>query len=320
MRIVRSIDEAPCPPREGRHLSIGIFDGVHLGHRAIIGTLLRGAAREGAEAAVLTFDPHPRSYLGARAVRILTPLAEKCAILGSLGVDLMIIQPFDAAFAARKGEEFVEDVIVKRLGIERLVVGYDFRLGKGREGGRRLLTDLGGRHRFETEFIEPYEWNGRAVKSTWVRDEIERGNVATAAELLDRCYSLPGTVRPGAGRGRSLGAATANVEVDGSGRLWPAFGVYAVFVERKEGVFPGVANVGVRPTFENDASPSIEAHLFDVDESLEGETVRVHFVERIRDEKRFESAARLARRIKLDVARGMEILSGKERKNLFTSG
>lgn len=317
MEIHRTVDTVPSGSRK-LYVSIGMFDGVHQGHREIFRTLIDRAREDNAKSAVITFDPHPRLFLNPQSPpRILSSLNEKSAILESLGVEMVIVLPFDRKLASVEGEDFVREILVGRLHVRQIIVGYDFRLGRGRKGGRELLTELGGRYAFESEFIEPLQWEEKPVKSTWIRDEIEQGRVERAAELLDRFYSLSGTVRTGEGRGRSLGAATANLGVSDPARLWPADGVYAVMVERDEGIFPAVANVGEKPTFAG-KNRTIEAHLLDFRGELVGEEITVHFISRIRDEKRFESPEMLGSQIIRDIGTAREILGKPLKKKLFT--
>ncbi len=300
-------------------VSIGIFDGVHRGHREILGHLLRQAGKNRGRTAVITFDPHPRSFLQPdHPPRILTSLEEKSAILESLGIDLLIVLSFNEELAAVEGEQFVQSVLVDRLHTKKIIVGYDFRLGRGREGGSELLFEMGRRLGFEATFIDPVEHEGKPVKSTWIRDEIEGGDVGRAADLLDRYYSISGRVETGSGRGRSLGAATANLSVPDRTRLWPGDGVYAVYVELEEKTYPAVANVGVKPTF-NGKERSMEAHLLDFEGELVDRKMTVHFVRRLRNEKKFDSADSLSRQIAKDVRAARELLEGQPVKYLFTA-
>lgn len=316
MEIHRSVDTVHAGSA-GLFVSIGAFDGVHRGHREIFRKLLDEARRAGVGSAVITFDPHPRVYLTPNSPpRILTSLDEKKAIFESLGIDHLIVLTFDGALASVEGEDFVREYLVKELRVKRIVVGYDFRLGRGRKGGAELLEEMGGRHGFETEFIGPLKWEGRPIKSTWIRDEIEAGRVGRAADLLDRFYSLSGTVERGDGRGRSLGAATANLSIDPT-RLWPADGVYAVMVGRGGAVFPAVANVGRKPTF-GGKGRTLEAHILEFEGDLVGSAMTVHFVERLRDERKFENAAALARQIVRDIETAAAVLAKPLEKKLFT--
>ncbi|MBN1826724.1 MAG: bifunctional riboflavin kinase/FAD synthetase [Candidatus Eisenbacteria bacterium] len=313
MKVWRSIEDV-----EGAvdrvAVAVGVFDGIHMGHRAIVARAVEHARERKGIAVVLTFDPHPRCVLrGCRPPRILTTLDEKLGILAHLGVDGVLVLPFDHRLASLTAEEFVRTAFTGPLHAEWVVVGYDFRLGRGREGDGKTLRELGRRHGFDTELIEASLWEGRPVKSTWIRDEIEIGSVARAAELLRRYHSLSGVVESGEGRGRGLGWPTANLRVLEEGKLWPALGVYAGLVEIEEGLLPAAVNVGVRPTFGEGAEPNVEAHIIGAERDLRGRAAKVHFLARIRGERTFPSARDLADQIGRDARMAKErIRAGKE--------
>lgn len=318
MKVIRSLSEVPRPaPRITA--AIGSFDGVHAGHREIMTRVVREARRSGGAAAVFTFDPHPRAVLQApRSPRILTPLDEKIGILASLGIELTVVLRFDRAFASMPAEEFVRVWLLDRFRPGLLVVGYDFRLGRGREGNGAMLKTFGEGHGFAVDVVDPYLIDGRPVKSTWIRDEIEAGEVRTAARLLRRFHAIAGTVVPGDSRGKGLGFPTANLSIEEEGKLWPGDGVYAVFAEVGESLIEGAANLGVRPTFGPGGARRLEVHLFGFEGDLEGARLRVHFVEKVRGETRFRSPEDLVRRIRADCDRAAEILAAADRKFLFT--
>ena len=318
MKVWRSIEEA-AGAGDRSVVAVGVFDGIHIGHRAIISRAVEHARKREGASVVLTFDPHPRCVLSeCRTPRILTSLDEKLGILARLGLDAVLVLPFDRELASLSAEEFVRIALADALRADRVVVGYDFRLGRGREGDGEALRELGRRHGFETDLVEASRVDGKPVKSTWIRDEIERGEVGQAAELLRRYHSLCGVIESGEGRGRTLGWPTANVSALEEGKLKPALGVYAGLAEIGGDLHPAAVNVGVRPTFSEGAEPSVEAHLIGVEGNFRGRRTVVHFLSRIRDERAFSSARELAERIGEDVRRAMEKVRGAEKNFIFT--
>ncbi len=317
MKIIRSLEDLH-PDSRRASVAIGVFDGVHIGHREILRRLASHAARTEAETVLFTFDPHPRTVLHPdHPPRILTTLPERCAIFERLGVEKVVILPFNRQLAATGAEEFVRETLIGRVRMSTLVVGYDFRLGREREGNGGLLQQMAQATPFRLDLVPPFLVDGRPVKSTWIRDEVEKGDVSAAARLLERYHSLAGVVVAGDGRGRTLGYPTANLVVTEEGKLWPRRGVYAAFAERGEGLCPSVVNIGVRPTFEKGGDPAamVEAHLIRFTGNLSGEKMRLYFVERIREERTFPSAEALAEQIGKDRDRAVQVLSTAERKN-----
>jgi len=318
MKVWRSIEEA-AGGAERSAVAIGVFDGIHIGHRAIIARAVNHARERGGASVVLTFDPHPRCVLSeCRTPRILTSLDEKLGILARLGLDATLVLPFDENLASLSAEEFVRIALADTLRAEKVVVGYDFRLGRGREGDGNSLRELGRRHDFETDLVEASREEGKPVKSTWIRDEIERGEVARAAKLLRRYHSLCGGIEQGEGRGRTLGWPTVNVRSLEEGKLRPALGVYAGLAEIDGRLHPAAVNVGVRPTFAADGEPSVEAHLIGVKGDFRGRRAVVHFIARIREERSFTSARELAERIAEDVRLAREKISRADENFVFT--
>ncbi|MBM3319337.1 MAG: riboflavin biosynthesis protein RibF [Candidatus Eisenbacteria bacterium] len=318
MRVIRSVSELGGPPPRAA-AAIGVFDGVHAGHREIFERTMRAASSLSATSAVFTFDPHPRAVLpDARSPRILTTLDEKLHILERLGIELTVVIPFDRAFASMSAEEFVDSWLVSRLDLRRVVIGYDFRLGRDRAANGAALGALGEARGFEVDRVPPFVAEGRPVKSTWIRDEIEAGNVGRAASLLRRFHSLAGFVGRGEGRGESLGFPTANLAVSEREKLWPRDGVYAAFAEIPGKVVGAVANIGVRPTFGGGGERRVEAHLLRYRETLRGVPLALHFVDRIRDERAFPSVDALVSRVREDCREAERILASAVPTFAFT--
>ncbi len=288
-------------------LTIGNFDGLHLGHRAIMETVItRARALEG-ESVVYTFDPHPRKILQPeRAPQLLMTLAQKAEMLDSIGVDVMIVEPFDRQFADISPEDFITDYIHKRIDPQEVYVGYDFHYGHDREGSLKLLTETGPRLGFAVTIIPEVTHAGRDVNSTRIRGLLARGRVEEAAQLLGRPFSIRGVVIEGERRGRELGFPTANL--DPETEVLPSPGVYAGRVrfldddEPARGkLHPAVTNVGFRPTFGAGKNPLAEAHLIDFQGELYGRSIELSFQHRLRAERKFPGIDALREQIARDV-------------------
>jgi riboflavin kinase/FMN adenylyltransferase len=318
MEVFRSLEEAQARGSlRGCAVAIGNFDGVHLGHQRLLDLARERAAPRGAPAAVLTFDPHPvRVLRPALAPPLVTSLGRRLELLAAHGVDAVVVQPFDLAYARTPARDFVARDLVGRLGCAEVVVGYDFTAGheRARVAALRPLLAAAG---VLLHVVEPVAADGLVVSSTKVREFLLEGNVEAAALLLTRPYDLDGTVARGAGRGRGFGFATANVATPA---LLPANGVYvvrAVVGGRPGPLGPvggaahgGVCNVGVKPTVESGAPVVAEAHLFDFDgRDLYGERIRLAFLARLRDERRFPSVEALRAQIADDVSRARAALA-----------
>ncbi|TAL80743.1 MAG: bifunctional riboflavin kinase/FAD synthetase [Beijerinckiaceae bacterium] len=294
----------------GAVVAIGNFDGVHRGHVGVIRRAEALAARLQKPCVVLTFEPHPGDYfLGANTIFRLTPCEAKAQALRQLGVDGMIVLPFDSVLATLSAEAFVRDVLVGRLKVAAVVAGYDFHFGKARSGTPAFLADAGRRYGFEVDIVERIaaDESGsiEAASSTATRAALERGDVVRAEHLLGHPYFVIGEVIHGEKRGRDLGFPTANLRLDPSNRL--RHGIYAVEVRIRETTYGGVASYGRRPTFDNGA-PLLEVFIFDFSGSLYGKTIEVAFRGFLRDEEKFASVEDLTRQIKADAAAARKIL------------
>jgi riboflavin kinase / FMN adenylyltransferase len=302
------------PPRglEGAVYAIGNFDGVHLGHRAVIERTRRLAREMGAPGAIITFEPHPADFFSGRPVVFrLTPKAAKARALRELGLDGAVFLTFNAALAALSAEEFVRLMLVERLGARAVVVGWDFHFGKGRGGSPAFLEEAGRRYNFAVELVErvagPAGADSQAISSTTIRKAIEAGDMRAAARLLGRDYAVIGEVIPGQKLGRTLGAPTANIALEATNRL--AFGVYAVRVIVDGAAYGGVASFGARPTVAENGAPLLEAHLFDFDGDLYGKTLQVDFIERLRGEEKFSGLPELVAAMEGDKAEARRVLA-----------
>ena len=301
MRLLRSIDGLPGELRHGA-LSIGNFDGVHRGHRRLIEATLGEARQLGRPSAVLTFEPHPRKFFAPdKPLFRLTPEPVKLAIFHKLGLDGAFVRRFDPGLAATTATDFVMCLLGEELGVSGVVVGHDFRFGKGREGDPALLEKLCGRNGWACVIVPPVEFEGRVVSSGAVRAALEEGDLGRANALLGHRWFVQAQVRHGEKRGRLLGFPTANLRLPDECGL--RHGIYAVRAALASGeVYDGVASFGRRPTFDNGA-PLLEVFLFDFDGDLYGRTIQVEFSAWIRGEERFPSAEALIARMNED-ARG----------------
>ncbi len=291
-------------------LTTGTFDGVHLGHQAILTYLVERADVVGGKATVVTFDPHPREVLGNSHLPILTTLDERADMLESLGVARFVVLPFTRDLSLLEPELYVADVLLGLVGMQKIVVGYDHRFGRNRSGDRAALQALGEAHGFSVAVIPERVVAGITVSSTKIRKAlVEDGDVRLAASLLGRPYSFAGTVVKGDQRGRQIGYPTANLRAEHPRKLMPKPGVYAVRAEIGRGVFDGMMNIGLRPTFETDGHMLAEVHLFGFDGDLYGTKLRVSFVDRLRDERRFEGVEALAAQLHEDKKQAAEVLN-----------
>jgi len=295
-------------------LTIGSFDGVHRGHQKILRNLTTDAHQAGASAVVLTFYPHPAVVLGKRENGFyLTTPKEQAELLGELGADIVITHPFNKEVANTTAQDFIA-ALDAHLDINCLWIGYDFALGKNREGDAPTLQRLGERFGYRVKIVNPVRIDGQIVSSSRIRKAIYAGEVEQANVLLGRPYRVSGEVIHGDGRGQKIGIPTANLKV-WEHRVLPKPGVYVCRARVNQETWGAVTNVGFRPTFEGQPpSPQVEAHLLDFNRVLYGEQIQLDFLVRLRDEKRFPDAQTLVKQIHEDIRHGREILSNTDGK------
>ncbi|WP_417451876.1 bifunctional riboflavin kinase/FAD synthetase [Kordiimonas sp.] len=316
MRLYRHIDEVKTSGR-GSVVALGNFDGFHRGHQVVIGEAGRLAREMGLNLTVMVTEPHPVSFFapGKPAFR-LTPFRERAQLLDDFGVDQLLVLPFDQGLAAMTAQDFVLDILVGGLGAKHVCVGYDYRFGKGRGGGTDVLGWMGEMEGFGLSVIRPVTvglegYAGEIYSSTLVRQALQAGEARKAAALLGHWWSINGRVTEGDQRGRTIGFPTANVELGES--LQPKLGVYAVrvHVEGDPHTYAGVANVGLRPTFDK-RDVLMEVHLFDFDENLYGQHMRVELVAFLRPEQKFSGLDALKQQIGKDCRTAKIVLAEPE--------
>jgi riboflavin kinase/FMN adenylyltransferase len=306
-RIIHNLAELHSPLKNPV-LTIGNFDGVHRGHLALFERVKIRAKAIGGISAVMTFQPHPLKIMKPeKAPRLITPTAQKLTLISQSGIDTIFCLHFDKTFAAISAEDFVQDILVRKIGVKELVVGYDYTFGHNRTGNSELLHRMGKELGFQIHEVQPVLMGKRVVSSTSIRELVKAGELAEAKKLLGRDYQISGTVIRGKNRGgRLLGFPTANLEV--VDELTPREGVYAVTVLINGQIYNGVTNIGHNPTF-GQGPLSIETHVLDYSGDLLGQTIRVNFLERLRAEKTYKSIEELAHQIDLDVKLARKILA-----------
>lgn len=318
MKVVAGAAEVAATRRAGdaRSLAVAVgnFDGVHIGHQALLREACVRAQQHGARAAILTFMPHPaRLFAPAKAPPLIMPLARRLELCAEAGIELAIVEPFTRAFAATPADAFVRDVLGRDLGARDVVVGYDFSFGRGRTGDAAMLTQLGATLGIDVAVIPPIAIGDTNCSSTRIRELVAAGDTVGAARLLGRPFELEGPVVRGAGRGRGLGFPTANIAAEGE--LRPALGIYAARARLLDGalagrVYAAALSVGRNPTFTSSAAGdvSVEAYLLDFEGDLYDRRLRIEVGARLRDELKFDSVAALVAQIERDVARVRQLV------------
>jgi riboflavin kinase/FMN adenylyltransferase len=281
-------------------VTVGTFDGIHVGHRTIINELITRARKRDGRSVVVTFDPHPREVVGRGPVKLLSSLDERLDMFKQLGVDAALVLQFTYEFSRQTSFEFYERYVVNGVGVKEVIVGYDHMFGRDREAGVKELQQMGAQIGFSAIAVPPVSMNGEVISSSRIREYLMRGDVEKTEQLLSRPYSLEGTVVQGDKRGASLGFPTANIRPLFENKLVPAEGVYFVQVDLNNQQLFGMLNIGVRPTFHNELKRVIEVNIFDFNEVIYGNVLRIHFVKRLRAEKKFSSKEELIAQLTRD--------------------
>lgn len=281
-------------------ITIGTFDGVHLGHQSILKKVVEAKENNTYEASLLTFFPHPRMVLQQdTSIKLLNTIDEKAELLDKFGIDNLIIHPFDAAFSNLSAEEFVKEILIDRLNIHKIIIGHDHRFGKNRTADISDLILFGKKYGFEVEQINAHEIDEIAISSTKIRKALMEGNIKLANQFLGYSYFISGKVIEGKKIGRTLGFPTANIQINESYKLLPNNGVYIVSSEINDILYFGMMNIGNNPTL-GENEQSIEVHYFDMSENIYNKKLKISILEHIRDERKFNSLPDLQAQLEKD--------------------
>ena len=290
-------------------ITIGTFDGVHIGHQKIVEKLIENAKNRNAESAILTFFPHPRMVLQDQTeIRLLNTIDERISLLEKKGLDNLIIHPFDKAFSRLTAEEFVKDILVDQLKIEKIVIGYDHRFGRNRTANIDDLIEFGEKYNFEVEQISAQEIQEASVSSTKIRTALEEGNIALANQYLGYSYFLTGVVKEGKKLGRTIGFPTANLKIEENYKLIPKQGVYIIESNLNGKKAYGMMNVGTNPTFD-EGLLSIEIHFLDFNADLYDQKIQISLLKYLRAEQKFASVALLKTQLNIDKNQTLEYVA-----------
>ncbi len=291
-------------------VTVGTFDGLHAGHMKIINSVIEIAEKMNGQSVLVTFEPHPRLIVSKNfELKLLTTFEEKKKLLEDVGIDNLIVVNFTHEFSRLSSEQFIQRYIVEKIGASHMVIGHDHKFGKDRNGDVNKLRELGRLWGFEVTPVLAEKINGEIISSTIIREALSSGDIEKANLLLGRNYSFTGIVVEGVKRGRTLGFPTANIQLDNKMKSIPKRGVYAVSVELAAERFFGMMNIGMRPTFENKKELVIEVHILNFNKDIYSEKIKIDFLKRIREEKKFESKEELIYQIQHDKKETLEFIN-----------
>ncbi|PIE57985.1 MAG: riboflavin biosynthesis protein RibF [Desulfobulbus propionicus] len=314
MKIYRDLDEITAPFVNAQ-VTIGNFDGVHLGHRLLFERVVEHAHRDQGTSVAITFDPHPLKVISPKGIRLISTTAQKIEQIEQAGIDVLIVIPFTRTVAATSAEAFVDCILMGKIGLRGLVIGYDYALGKGRQGDISFLQQQGREKGFSVEVIEPHYVDNDLVSSTRIRTLVTAGRMRDVYKLLGRFYQIRGVVQPGKKRGRTLGFPTANLYLSEED-LCPKSGVYVTQVLYDGRQYGGVANIGYNPTFGVNELVA-ETHIFDFNADIYGKPLKINLLRYLRTEMAFESAEALMSQISKDVAVAHKVLAVARQRKLI---
>lgn len=309
MEIFRDLDSLQV--NENCILTIGTFDGVHLGHQSIIHTLKQKAQTNNCCTTVVTFEPHPQFVIKPKkknGIQLLTLIDEKIEFLKKLNVDRLIIIPFTPEFSRLSSRDFIEKILIKRIGFKHIIIGYDHAFGKNRDGNQELLNKLSETYNYDVAIVPPFSFENEIISSTKIRNLLSNGDVETAAKYMGRNYRVTGKVIHGEGRGRTLQIPTANLKPLSDRKLIPQNGIYAVWAHLGEEKLRSVLYIGTKPTFAH-KEISIELHIFDFEKDLYDQTISIEFIRRLRDDLKFDRVENLIEQIEIDKKQTLELLN-----------
>lgn len=308
MKIIKDLKE--IARGEKTVITLGTFDGLHLGHQRIFDAVIKKSREFGVRNFLITFDPHPRKVIpGRNDVKLLSTLGEKITILENFGLENLFVIKFTREFSQQSPEQFVEKYLVNGIGLKEIVIGYDHHFGKGRDGDFELLQRLGQKFSFAVTLIPEYTIEGETISSTKIRNALLAGDVVKANKMLGRYYSFKGNVVRGDGRGKNLGFPTANLSIENEDKLVPAKGIYASECIIDGEKYYGLLSLGSRPTFHSNGDIIPEFYIFDFNKDIYGKVLEVNLVHKIRDEEKFNSVEELISRMKVDEETGKEIFN-----------
>ncbi|WP_028585213.1 bifunctional riboflavin kinase/FAD synthetase [Desulfogranum mediterraneum] len=302
-------------PFPAAHVTIGNFDGVHLGHKMLFDTVVRRAREQGGTSVAVTFDPHPLKVLSPGGIRLISTTPQKIELIAQAGLDALVVIPFTPAVAATPALDFVNQVLVDRIGMKDLVVGYDYALGKGRQGNIDFLKEQGDARGFPVTVVEAQFIEGEIVSSTRIRELVMAGRMRDVRKLLGRFYQIRGIVEPGQQRGRTLGFPTANLCISEED-LCPKTGVYVTQVSYDGKQYGGVSNIGYNPTFGMQKLVA-ETHIFDFNADIYGRPLKIDLLRHLRTEIAFDGPEALVRQIGKDIAVAHKVLAKARKKKLI---
>lgn len=310
MKIHRNIENFPFIEK-GTLVTTGTFDGVHVGHQKMLDYMVQKAFSHDLESVLVTFFPHPRSVLGSStdfSVKMLSSLDEKIELFRQFGVQHLIIHPFTIEFSKVPFTQYVRDYLIKKLNMKYMVVGHDHHVGKNRQGSFENIKELEIMYDFQVERVEAFDINGIDISSTKIRNALENGDVKTAFNYSGRPYAFSAKVIKGDQIGRTLGYPTANLIPIDPDKMIPANGIYAVQVYFKSSLYQGMASIGPRPTFAK-MEPVIEVHIFEFDQMIYEEILKIEFIDKVRDIQRFNSSKELVQCLHQDKVKSLQLLS-----------
>ncbi len=301
---------------ENTFITLGTFDGIHLGHQKIIDRLISKTRSANGRSFLITFHPHPRNVITQNTdFKILSTPDEKAVVLEKLGIMNLLVINFTKEFSQQTAEQFFKNYIIDKIGIKDIIIGYDHHFGKGRGGDESTLREMGAQYGFGVETVSAFRLDGEIVSSTKIRKALTEGDIKKANAYLDRNYEFSGIVIEGDKRGRELGFPTANIKTDNENKLLPALGIYLVeFLVRDEKHY-GLLSIGKRPTFYNSGKIVPEVYIYNFNEEIYGENVKVTILERLRGEEKFSSADELVAQMQIDKKNGIEIIRSLEPVN-----
>jgi riboflavin kinase/FMN adenylyltransferase len=315
MNIFHNLEEVSF--QKNTIVTIGTFDGVHLGHKLILNKLIEETKSNEYRNFVITFEPHPQIIIqrpGKPEIKLLTTIKERLELFDELGIENVLVIDFSNEFSKIEPEKFIEDVLIKKIGVSKVLIGYDHSFGKNRKGNYDLLKQFGDVNDFVVERVEPFYFQDKIVSSTLIRSFLKEGKIQEANSMLGFEYFVRGVVQYGRGMGMQLGYPTANIKTGNIHKLLPVNGVYIVYSFINGTKYWGIANIGVRPTLTNDTKPTLEVYYLDFNDDLYNQELEVNLVDYIRNEKKFDNTDELVEQIKKD-----EKFTKKHLKNIRLS-